>query len=137
MAENWVMVVSEMHRYQGVSYKSDIIVISGLAIFLKHLYPHHPYFDQVLILEIDKYLNRNTVAANPPASLTLQMEGSPPPPNIRIDKHFWIFSEEKNLFHCPPRFVLKGPCYNPLDVMNCLMTRRGYKVISPVRGEIF
>ena len=29
------------------------------------------------------------------------------------------------------RFVLKGPCYNPLDVMNCLMTRRGYKVISP------
>jgi len=49
MAENWVMVVSEMHRYQGVSYKSDIIVISG-------------------------------------------------------------------------------PCYNPLDVMNCLMTRRGYKV---------
>ena len=32
MAENWVMVVSEMHRYQGVSYKSDIIVISGLAI---------------------------------------------------------------------------------------------------------
>ena len=32
MAENWVMVVSEMHRYQGVSYKSDIIVISGLDI---------------------------------------------------------------------------------------------------------
>ena len=31
MAENWVMVVSEMHRYQGVSYKSDIIVISGLV----------------------------------------------------------------------------------------------------------
>ena len=30
MAENWVMVVSEMHRYQGVSYKSDIIVISGI-----------------------------------------------------------------------------------------------------------
>ena len=33
MAENWVMVVSEMHRYQGVSYKSDIIVISGPVIF--------------------------------------------------------------------------------------------------------
>ena len=28
-SENWVMVVSEQHRYQGVSYKSDIIVISG------------------------------------------------------------------------------------------------------------
>ena len=31
------------------------------------------------------------------------------------------------------RFVLKGPCYNPLDVMNCLMTRRGYKVSSSLR----
>ena len=29
-SENWVMVVSEQHRYQGVSYKSDIIVISGI-----------------------------------------------------------------------------------------------------------
>ena len=36
MAENWVMVVSEMHRYQGVSYKSDIIVISGLVIDITH-----------------------------------------------------------------------------------------------------
>ena len=29
VCESWVMVVSEQHRYQGVSYKSDIIVISG------------------------------------------------------------------------------------------------------------
>ena len=28
-----------------------------------------------------------------------------------------------------PRFVLKGPCYNPMDVINALMTRRGYKVL--------
>lgn len=28
-AQNWVMIISEQHRYQGVSYKSDIIVISG------------------------------------------------------------------------------------------------------------
>ena len=34
MAENWVMVVSEQHRYQGVSYKSDIIVISGIFCFV-------------------------------------------------------------------------------------------------------
>ena len=38
MAENWVMLCSEMHRYQGVSYKSDIIVISGekpqLALYI-------------------------------------------------------------------------------------------------------
>ena len=26
------------------------------------------------------------------------------------------------------RFVLKGPCYNPMDVLNCLFARRGYKV---------
>ena len=32
-SENWVMVVSEQHRYQGVSYKSDIIVISGTFYF--------------------------------------------------------------------------------------------------------
>ena len=30
VCQNWVMVISEQHRYQGVSYKSDIIVISGL-----------------------------------------------------------------------------------------------------------
>ena len=28
-AQNWVLIISEQHRYQGVSYKSDIIVISG------------------------------------------------------------------------------------------------------------
>jgi len=82
MAENWVMVVSEMHRYQGVSYKSDIIVISGLD----------PGDRQVLE---QKY------------------SGSEPPCLLDTSDG---------------RFVLKGPCYNPLDVMNCLMTRRGYKV---------
>ena len=73
MAENWVMVVSEMHRYQGVSYKSDIIVISGNVIIgvIIIIYHHH----QVLILEIGKCLNRNTVAANPHASWTLRMGG--------------------------------------------------------------
>ena len=30
MAQNWILIISEQHRYQGVSYKSDIIVISGL-----------------------------------------------------------------------------------------------------------
>ena len=37
MAQNWVLIISEQHRYQGVSYKSDIIVISG--IFIRHC-PH-------------------------------------------------------------------------------------------------
>ena len=26
------------------------------------------------------------------------------------------------------RFVLKGASYNPIDVANCLMVRRGYKM---------
>ena len=80
MAENWVMVVSEMHRYQGVSYKSDIIVISGLVIDFSHRHQYLdmsslPDFDQVWTLVTGKCLNRNTVAASPPASLTPQMEG--------------------------------------------------------------
>merc|ERR1719244_1362149 len=29
------------------------------------------------------------------------------------------------------RFVLKGLIYNPIDVMNLLMTRRGYKMQGP------
>ena len=31
---------------------------------------------------------------------------------------------QQNIF----RFVLKGAAYNPMDVMNCLMIRRGYKM---------
>ena len=82
MAENWVMVVSEMHRYQGVSYKSDIIVISGLVINIlsHHHYHPHPHFYQVLTLVTGKCLSRNTAAVSPPVSLTLQMEGTPPCP---------------------------------------------------------
>ena len=37
-SENWVMVVSEQHRFQGVSYKSDIIVISGKLFKMQYLY---------------------------------------------------------------------------------------------------
>ena len=40
MAQSWIMMISEQHRYQGVSYKSDIIVISGEQMYsfivLKH-----------------------------------------------------------------------------------------------------
>ena len=31
MAQNWIMIISELRRYQGVCYKSDITVISGEA----------------------------------------------------------------------------------------------------------
>ena len=38
MAQNWIMMISELHRYQGVSYKSDIIVISGETQHTIHSY---------------------------------------------------------------------------------------------------
>ena len=28
-AQNWLLLITEQHRYQGVSYKSDIVVVSG------------------------------------------------------------------------------------------------------------
>merc|ERR1711892_66988 len=85
MAQNRIMMISEQHRYQGVSYKSDIIVISGLD----------PGDRQVL--------EQKYSGCDPPCLLD-SSDG---------------------------RFVLKGPSYNPLDVMNCLMTRRGYEVEGP------
>ena len=27
--QSWILVITELHRYQGVGYKSDIVVISG------------------------------------------------------------------------------------------------------------
>ena len=74
-AQNWVLIISEQHRYQGVSYKSDIIVISGLVF---ENVPHISYqnlFAKASTLEIDKCLSRNIVVANHPASLTPRMEG--------------------------------------------------------------
>ena len=59
----------------------------------------------------------------------------------KVSLKFEIISRILNLTYllrCEPlpRFVLKGPCYNPLDVMNCLMTRRGYKVSwGPIPNE--
>jgi len=82
VCQNWVMVISEQHRYQGVSYKSDIIVISGLD----------PGDRQVL--------EQKFAGCDPPCLLD-SSDG---------------------------RFVLKGSSYNPLEVMNCLMTRRTYSV---------
>lgn len=41
-AQNWLLLITEQHRYQGVSYKSDIVVVSGLwhlnvsALFRNH-----------------------------------------------------------------------------------------------------
>jgi len=84
MAQNWVMMISELHRYQGVSYKSDIIVISGLD----------PGDRQ---------------------ALETKYKGCDPP--CLLDSS-------------DGRFVLKGVSYNPMDVANCLMIRRGYKMMG-------
>jgi len=76
------MIISELHRYQGVGYKSDITVISGLDTGDRQILEH-------------KYKG-----CDPPCLLD-SSDG---------------------------RFVLKGAAYNPMDVMNCLMIRRGYKM---------
>ena len=39
-AQSWILVISELHRYQGVSYKSDIIVISGTRIISRVSVPN-------------------------------------------------------------------------------------------------
>jgi len=80
--QNWILIISEQHRYQGVSYKSDITVISGLD----------PGDRQVL--------EQKYSGCDPPCLLD-SSDG---------------------------RFVLKGVSYNPVDVMNCLISRRGYRV---------
>jgi len=81
-AQNWLLLITEQHRYQGVSYKSDIVVVSGLD----------PGDRQVL--------EQKYSGCDPPCMLD-SSDG---------------------------RFVLKGLGYNPLEVINCLMTRRGYRV---------
>jgi len=75
-------MISEQHRYQGVSYKSDISIISGLDLGDRQVLEH-------------KYSG-----CDPPCLLD-SSDG---------------------------RFVLKGPIYNPCEVMNCLMSRRGYRM---------
>lgn len=82
VTQSWILVITELHRYQGVGYKSDIVVISGLD-----------KGDRQALEQ--KYTN-----SDPPCLLD-SSDG---------------------------RFVLKGAGYNPMDVINCLMTRRGYKM---------
>jgi len=83
-AQNWIMIISELRRYQGVCYKSDITVLSGLDLGDRQV------------------LEQKYAGCDPPCLLD-SSDG---------------------------RFVLKGPIYNPLDVMNCLMSRRGYRMQS-------
>ena len=72
---------------------------------------------EVWIPETGKLWSRNTEIPSPPASWTAQMGGE------RGEKYFFLL-DISNF----SRFVLKGVSYNPMDVMNCLMIRRGYKM---------
>ncbi|XP_023337906.1 uncharacterized protein LOC111708693 [Eurytemora carolleeae] len=80
--KNWVFLITEQHRYQGLSYKSDIIVISGLD-------------------------------AGDRQALEQKYNGFDPP--CLLDSS-------------DGRFVLKGNSYNHIDVMNSLISRRGYSI---------
>ena len=69
MAANWVMVVSEMHRYQGVSYKSDIIVISGLVFENVPLISDHTSLFQGLDPGDRQVLEQKYSGSEPPCLL--------------------------------------------------------------------
>ena len=62
-----------------------------------------------------KCLNTAILAVTLLVCWTAQMEGG------RIQILYY-----SNLYY--HRFVLKGAVYNPIDVMNCLTIRRGYKM---------
>ena len=78
--------------------------------------PTFMLYPQVLTPGTDRSWSRSTVAVTRPVCWIVQMEG------ITVNCSWLV------LIIVILRFVLKGVSYNPLDVMNCLMTRRGYKV---------
>ena len=116
MAQNWVMMISELHRYQGVSYKSDIIVLSGdIIVLCPHCSALSSYRQlQDWTRETDRLWSRNILAVTLPACWTARMEGN---------THDHDLSPTLNDINHGLRFVLKGTSYNPMDVANCLMIR--------------
>ena len=62
-----------------------------------------------------KCLNTATLDVTLLVCWTVQMEGG----GIKLSTYSILYYF---------RFVLKGGVYNPIDVMNCLMIRRGYKM---------
>ena len=100
MVQNWLMIITEQHRYQGVSYKSDIIVISGLDKGDR------------------KVLQQKYSKHQPPCLLDTS------------DGRWETLISVNTPFYTPVcvRFVLKGVNYNPVEVMNVLSSSRGYKL---------
>ena len=83
MTEVTAMLLSEQRRYPQLSYKSDVIFISGL--------------DEGDRRALEKFYR----GSDPPCQL--DPEDNP--------------------------FVLKGPKFNPLTVINILSMERGYKIM--------
>lgn len=77
MAQNWIMIISELRRYQGVCYKSDITVISGRLLKCENENATK-VLPQVLILVIDKFLSKSILAVIPHVCWTVLMEGEIP-----------------------------------------------------------
>jgi len=78
--QNWVLLVTELRRYPQMSYKSDMVVLSGLDTGDRKALDVHFKKDQCLMDTEDR------------------------------------------------RFVLKGPQFPPMEVINCLVQERGYSV---------
>jgi len=80
---NYVLMIAEMRRYPQMSYKSDIVVLSGLD-------------------------------SGDRKALDAKFKPTDAPP-CQFDKE-------------DLRFVLKGPHFAPMEILNCLAQERGYKV---------
>ena len=82
----------------------------------KYKYAAAQTFAQVLTLGTAKCWNKGLAGLTLLACWTVRMGGEEP-------DWFRALSTFSSY-----RFVLKGAAYNPMDVMNCLMIRRGYKM---------
>jgi len=82
-ATNYVLMIAEMRRYPQMSYKSDIVVLSGLD-------------------------------SGDRRALDAKFKPTDAPP-CQYDKE-------------DLRFVMKGPHFAPMEILNCLAQERGYKI---------
>ena len=119
MTEMVALVVSEQRRFPQLSYKSDIIFISGesfyqyvVAVHSKPSIKWSKMQSQLLAISIYKFLN-----------LGLD-EGD----RKVLEKHYRGYDPPCQLDPEDDRFVLKGPKFNPITVVNLLSEKRGYSI---------
>ena len=122
-AQSWILVISELHRYQGVSYKSDIIVISGNS--------QQSILENICLDIIFHYKDKeiNSVLMTLKAIFVqMKMAGLDTGDRQALEQKYSGCDPPCLLDSSDGRFVLKGAGYNPMDVINCLMARRGYRM---------